>query len=237
MAQQVYPPTVIVRTLLTHFFPYRKLAPAPRGLAPAAEIRAFSDDEIIGDMEQFYYVRLDALRETPRGARDWVVVLVLDADGKYSHHGPDLRRLLDGVEAERATKDGRLDEVIVVAVEAFFRKKNVTDVIREFQGRHPHTNADLSGTAPFVSAHPYHNFCCFVPGNQSVPPHRIMDEAEVKAYLAQEHLARRDLPARPTSDPPLVWLGGREGQVVEVLRPTQTAGEIPYVCRLEKGTL
>lgn len=234
---QVYPPTIIVRTLLNEYFKYRRLTKVPRGMAPTAELRAFSDDDIISDMEQFHYVRVDAQREVPRGQRDWVVVLVLSADGKFSHHGPDLRRLIAGVEAERATADGRLDEIIVVATEEFFKKKNLTDVIREAQARHPHTDADAAGVEPFVSAHPYHLFSCNIPRNQSVPPHRIMPESEVEEYLARERLARRDLPVRPASDPPVVWLGGREGQVIEVLRPTQTAGEIPYVCRLEKGSL
>lgn len=236
MAQQVYPPNVIVRTLIDAFFPYRGLALAPRGLAREASVRAFGDDEVISDMEQFYYVRLDALRKTPRGARDWVVVLVLAADGKYSHHSPDLRKLLDGVEAERPTKEGRLDEVIVVAEEEFFGKKNLTDVVREFQGKQA-GGADPAGAAPFYSAHPYYNFALVVPESQSVWPHRVMAEDEIAEYLRRERLAFRDLPVIHTTDAPVVWLGGREGQAVEINRPSQTAATALYVRRVEKGAV
>lgn len=232
MAQQVYPPSVIVRTLIDAFLPYRRLKLVPRGLAPEAQARAFSTDEVIRDMEQFYYVRLDALREAPRGKRDWVVILILSADGKFSHHGPDLRRLLDGVGLERQAKEGRLDELIVVAEKEFFSKKNVMDVISKHQEGQA-SGPDPEGETPFCSAHPYHNFALVVPESQIVPPHRIMSPEEVETFLGRERLTLRDLPVISASDPPIVWLGGRAGQVVEIERPSQTAGQAFFVRRIE----
>lgn len=236
MAQQVFPPNVIVRVIRDDFFRYRRLALAPRGLARDAEAPVFDDDRVISDMEQFYYVRLDAVRETPRGARDWVVILVLGADGKYSHHSPDLRKLLDGIEAERPTKEGRLDEVIVVAEEAFFGKKNLTDVVREAQQKQA-GGPDPAGSAPFYSAYPYYNFALVVPEHKSVSPHRIMERAEVEALLRREHIARSDLPMVLTNDAPIVWNGGREGQVVEITRDSQTAGTSLYYRRIERAAV
>jgi DNA-directed RNA polymerase subunit H len=228
-----YPPAVIIHTLLEAFFPYRGLAPVPRGLGSGAA-RAPTSDDVVNDMEQFFYVRLDARRARPRGARDWVVVLVLKEDGKYAHHGPDLRKLLDGVEAERPAREGRLDELLVVASEDFFRKKNLMDVVHELRGRQA-GGADPGGVAPFYGAYPYHNFCCVIPASQSVPPHQLLTDAEVDEFLRAERLALRDLPVLFTSDPPVVWLGGREGQVVRILRPSHTAGVAPYLRRLERG--
>jgi len=223
MALQIYPAGGIVRTLIEAFLPHRGLALAPRGLAPGAAPRAFTDDEIISDMEQFYYVRLDALRAAPRGARDWVVVLVLSATGKYSQHSPDLRRLLEGVEAERATKEGRLDEVIVVAEEDFFDKKNMTDVIRGTQARQA-AGADLAGLAPYYSAYPYYNFACNLPESKSVFPHRVMGDEEAEELLRSMRRSLSDLPVIFTTDAPIVWNGGREGQIVEITRDSQTSG-------------
>lgn len=236
MALQVYAAGGIVRNIIDHFLPHRGLSLAPRGLARDAEARAFAEDEIISDMEQFAYVRLDAVRAVPRGARDWVVVLVLSATGKYAHHSPDLRRLLDGVEAERATKEGRLDEVIVVAEEPFFAKKNLTDIIREAQQRQA-GGADPAGAAPFYSAVPYYVFSYVLPENKIVAPHRVMAPAEVDDLLRRERLSLRDLPVIHTSDPPIVWNGGREGQVVEITRDSQTGGAALYWRRIERGAL
>ncbi|NBQ41652.1 MAG: hypothetical protein EBU23_03560 [Mycobacteriaceae bacterium] len=217
MAQQVYPSNVIVRNLRDNFFRYRHLALAPRSLARDAEAPVFDDDRVISDMEQFGYLRLDAVREAPRGARDWVVILILRADGKYSHHSPDLRKLLDGLEAERPAKEGRLDEVIVVAEDAFFSKKNLTDVVREAQQKQA-GGPDLGGSEPFYNAYPYRNFALVIPEHHSVPKHRIMDPPEVEALLRRQHITRGDLPIILTKDPPVIWIGGREGQVVEIAR-------------------
>lgn len=234
MAQQVFPPNVVVRVILGSFFPCRGLELAPRSLARGAEIPIFDDDRIIGDMEQFHYVRLDARREIPRGARNWVVILVLGADGKYSHHSPDLRKLLEGIEAERPAKDGHLDEVIIVAEDAFFGKKNLTDVVREAQQKQA-GGPDLAGSAPFYSVYPYCNFAFVVPEHQSVPPHRIMEPDEVKTLLSREHIIRSDLPVILTNDAPIVWNGGREGQVVEITRDSQTAQVSIYYRRIERA--
>jgi DNA-directed RNA polymerase subunit H (RpoH/RPB5) len=236
MALQVYPPLVVVRTIIDSFFPYRGLRLAPRGLAREGAVRAFGDDEIISDMAQFYYTRLDALRERPRGGRDWVVILILSSRGKYTHHGPDLRKLLEGVEAERPAKEGRLDELIVVAEEEFFKKKNLTDVLREMQERQAQ-GVDPDGTAPYYSAHPYHNFVLVVPEHRSVPPHRIMTKDEVDSFLQREGLSYSDLPVILTSDAPLVWLGARKGQVVAIARKSQTAGLAWVSRRVELGAL
>jgi DNA-directed RNA polymerase subunit H (RpoH/RPB5) len=232
--QQVYPPNVVIPNICGAFFRYRRLALAPAGLARGAGVPVFNEDRVINDMKQFHYVRIDAVREAPRGGRDWVVVLVLDADGKYSQHSPDLRKLLDGIEAERPTKEGRLDEVIVVAEKAFFDKKNLTDVIREAQQRQA-GGPDAAGAAPFYSAYPYRNFALVAPEHTSVPPHRIMDPAEVEDLLRRERIARSDLPVILTSDVQIVWNGGREGQVVEIKRDSQTAGTAFYYRRVERA--
>jgi DNA-directed RNA polymerase subunit H (RpoH/RPB5) len=238
---QVYSPNVVVRTILDSFLAYRKLKVAERGLAAGAAIRRFTNDEIIGDMEQFGYVRLDATREAPRGARDWVVVLVLAARGKYAAHGPDLRKLLEGVESERPAVAGRLDELIVVAEEEFFGKKNLTDVVGEFQARQirgggpsPGGGPDPDGVAPVYNAYPYYLFSHVIPENQSVQPHRLMAPAEVKQLMAVNHLSYGDLPVIFANDPPVIWLGGREGQVVEITRGSETALVALYYRRIER---
>jgi DNA-directed RNA polymerase subunit H (RpoH/RPB5) len=247
-AAQVYPPNAIVRTLIDDFFRYRGLTPAPLGLADEKAVADFTDDRIIGDMERFFYVRVDARidprRRALRGARDWVVILVLAAEGKYSHHSPDLRKLLEGVEVEQAARGGRLDELIIVADEVFFGRKNLTDVVREFQGRAAEARAaakagplDTGGAAPFYSAHYYHNFVLVVPEHEAVPVHRIMAPAECAALYASERLTREDLPVIYATDPPAIWIGARAGEVVEITRYSLTAGRAIYYRRVERGAL
>jgi len=244
MALQVYAAGRVIRVLIDAFLPHRGLALAARGLASGTEPRAYTEDAVISDMEQFAYVRLDALRAAPRGPRDWVVVLVLAAGGKYAQHGPDLRRLLEGVESERAAGEGRLDEILVVAEEGFFAKKNLTDVVRDAQRRFQRGRAgpadaagDAAGAQPFCSAAQYCHFVFALPEARAVAPHRVMRPAEVEELLGRERLTLADLPTARDTDAAVLWAGGREGQVVEILRDSQTVGRAPYWRRIERGPL
>ncbi|NBQ71187.1 MAG: hypothetical protein EBU46_21080, partial [Nitrosomonadaceae bacterium] len=217
-----YPPAAVVATLGEFF--------AARGLDAAAP--PLGRDRIVSDMTHGY-VRLDAARRAPRGARARVVVLVL-SDGKYAQSGQPLRQLLEGVWGERPDE---LDELILVAEEEFFGKKNVMDVFREFVARAARdraaragraaevgAEADAAGAAPYFSAHPYHMFAMNIPKHVSVPPHRVMAAAEVADLLASQRIASvRSLPVIFDTDPPVVWCGGREGQVVEIARDSEVA--------------
>jgi DNA-directed RNA polymerase subunit H len=235
MAAQVYPPNAIVRNLIDHFLPYRGLKLAPRSLTPDLAIRAYTEDEIIRDMEQLGYVRFDAVRDAPRGQRDWVVVFVLSAMGKYAHHGPKLRELFDNVMTDRLTKESRLDEVFIIAEEDFFGKKHVLDEVRDLQKAHHVGGPDAAGAAPFFNAYPYSTFSYVLPENKSVPRHEIMTPGEVAELLSRERLTIKDLPVIFAGvDPPVIWLGGREGQVVRITRASQTGGEALYYRRVEK---
>ena len=225
---------VVVRTICNDFFRYRGLAAAPRGLAPGEGVAAFDEDRVTTDMAQFGYVRLDAVRAAPRGRRDWVVVLVLSRNGKCAVHSPELRRLLEGVETERPAKEGRLDEVVVVAEEGFFDKKNLTDVIRETQKRQA-GGADEAGAAPFYSAYPYPNFSFAIPEHKSGPRHSVLAPEEALDLLRGQKISLGDLAVILTSDPPIVWNGGREGQVVKVERDSQTAGTAISYRRIVRG--
>jgi len=185
-------------------------------------------------MDQFGYVRIDALCDdgSARGARTWVVFLVLSGSKKPSNFKPDFCRLLDGINAERPTKEGRLNELIIIAEKSFFAKKNLTEVIRETRKKNQVDGPDLEGRAPFYSAYPYCNFTVVIPDHECVYPHRVMAPCEVNNLLQKEHLKLQDLPAICNNDPPVIWAGGRSGQVVEIKRDSQTAGMAIYYRRI-----
>ena len=233
VSHQDSPPSVIVDTILNAFFRSRGLTLAGRGLSVDTEPPTYNKDGIVADMEQFGYVRIDALRARgARGARDWVVILVLAGNKKCSNNSPDFRKLLDGLDAERPTKEGRLDEVIVVAEQTFFEKKNLTEVIRDAQHKKQAGGPDLGGKAPFYNVYPYRNFTFAIPEHESVFPHRIMAADEVELLLSRERISISDLPVIFSTDPAIVWNGGRSGQVVEIKRDSPTAGTSFYYRRI-----
>ena len=245
MSGAPYPPAIIVATLAEFF--------DGRGLEAAAVDR----DRIISDMTHGY-VRIDARRKAGgarRGARDLVVALVLSADGKYAQNGPALRTLLAGIGGEAPAA---LDELILVVEEEFLDKKNVMDVFRAFAGElkaaalkaaepkaaEPKAaepkdakidevrGADPEGRVPFCNVYPYHVFAMNIPRHLSVPPHRIMSAEEVADLLATQHKQFHNLPSIYVNDPPVIWCGGRVGQVVEITRPSEVAGTAMYYRRI-----
>jgi DNA-directed RNA polymerase subunit H (RpoH/RPB5) len=219
---------VIIRNIWSSFLTFRSLEPVLREARTGASDRAAakleepSKDTIVTEMENRGYLRIDARRKQPRGALDHVVILALSGWGKYSHFSPDLRALLGGLDSEPSTR-GRLDEVILVVETEFFRKKNLIEVVRKFQEREA-GGADLDGAGPVYSVFPYHVFSNVVPTHVSVPRHSIISDDEVKAYLSRERLGPKDVYSIYSNDPPVIWIGGRPGQFVQVERDSETAG-------------
>lgn len=228
-----YAPHRIVRVILDSFLRWRGLRLAAPGLAPDEPPPVFDEDRIVSDMRMFFYVRIDAVREAPRGGRDWAVFLILSDQGKYALHLPDLRRLLAGIEGDRQA--GRLDEVFVVAEDDFFGRKPLVDLIREAQRATAGLGADPEGVAPFYTGVPYRRLVCSVPDHASAQPHRVLPPEELAQVLADLARTADELPKGRTTDAPIVWIGGRAGQVVEILRDSPLAGVAPYWRQIVPG--
>jgi DNA-directed RNA polymerase subunit H (RpoH/RPB5) len=206
-----------------------------RGLVPAegADLDT-SRDRFITELGHIGYYRLDAVS---RGAAyKIVIIIVLALRGKYTDHGPQLRGLVSSLNSEDFAREGRLAEVIVVAPEDIMKKKNMTDVIEDFRAAaaagepSPGTPDGPTPAADYYNMYPYHVFSLDIPRCQIVPLHEIAQPAEVQAFLARELLALRDLPMVASSNPPVVWIGGRPGQVVRIQCPSETAGEAYKYC-------
>jgi DNA-directed RNA polymerase subunit H len=243
MAATPYAPAIVIGNLAA-FFAHIGVEVVARERAGAAAPALPDADTIVSEMAQNHYVRVDGRRRPAdaaaaphaRGRRDGVIALVL-GPGKYSQNGPELRKLIAGVESERMAQEGRLDEVFIFADKSFFLKKNLTDVLQEFITL-ASRDADREGRAPFFSAYPYSLLVMVIPDHKSVPHHRIMVDDEVKKLLAEQRKTLDDLPVIPATDPPVVWCGGRVGQVVEISRASETAGELtPYYRRIVRAKL
>lgn len=225
-----YPAYRVVSTIQEKFFPYRGLhavAMEARNATAAAAtggLRALTRDAVTQEMDNFGYYRLDAARDRPRGERSRVVVLVLGG-GKYAHHAPDLRLLIRGVMTEKQVLANRLDELIVVAEDAFFKHRPLLDIIEEYKAESELVakGPDPTGRAHICNVYNYRCFALAVPEHVEVPRHRIMAPDEVEAFYKFEHLEPSDLISIYSADPPVVWLGARVGDLVEITRMSETA--------------
>lgn len=222
-------PSFLVYQHLGRFFESRKLE-----LAAGVDLDT-GRDRFLAELEHTGYYRADA-----KSADEMVVsVLLLAPSGKYTGSGPELRRLITSLDSEDFAKQKRLDEVIVVAPEDVIAKKNMTDVIdairRESAARAAGEETQNQALAGHYNMYAYHVLSLDVPRAQCVPEHTIADQEAVATFLEREKIGIADLKRIASSNPPVIWIGARPGQVVRIVAPSETAGEAYDYCLVTKS--
>lgn len=195
----------LLRTIATDFLETRKL----KLLGDLPDDDSLSHQVMVSPG----YVRINAKSE---GANEGLVVIYfLGAGSKYMLHGNDLDVLLRQLENENNTDRllGNLQELILVAPDVFFTKSNLLDIFKK--------HADAS--TAYYNPQPYHRFGMNILKSVSVSPHRIMSEEEVKNTFKFGE-KKTDLPVILITDPIVLWIGARVGQVIEVTRWSSSTG-------------
>lgn len=64
--------------------------------------------------------------------------------------------------------------------------------------------------------------------HRKIPPHRILSNEEKTAFLEKWRIHPSKMPAIDSQDPMAKWIGARPGDIVEILRKSETAGSTPY---------
>jgi DNA-directed RNA polymerase subunit H len=64
--------------------------------------------------------------------------------------------------------------------------------------------------------------------HELIPKHEIMVEDELKSVLNQYQIEKEQLPKLKVSDPIALEIGASVGDVVKIMRNSQTAGEAIY---------
>lgn len=75
-----------------------------------------------------------------------------------------------------------------------------------------------------IKNHPYKMFTSNRPKHDSVPEQRILSADERKAIMEINHVSLRELPRIKLADPIVVWLGARQGDVIEELTGSEVSG-------------
>jgi len=64
--------------------------------------------------------------------------------------------------------------------------------------------------------------------HEMVPKHEVMDESEVKSLLNRYKISLEDLPKIKASDPVVVAIGAKVGDVLKITRKSPTGGMALY---------
>ena len=228
MSLQVYPPINIINIIINEFFPTRGIT--------IVNSKSFSDDEIIGDMERYGYVRIDGISKQSRGFRNRIVFIVMKSNDNNSNGGNlelrKIKKIIEIINNDDVTKNDKLDEFFLIVNKEYFGRKNFDDIVKELYNKQK-GGLDLEGELPYYSVLPYHNFSFSVPKCKILYPHILMSKEDVDELLQKERINFRDLPSILTSDVNIIWLGARVGQVVRIDRYSESALESIYYRRVE----
>lgn len=221
----VYPPIVITNIVVNIFFPYRgfKLT----GSVPS------TDDDIISTMEKIGHIIITAINtKKPRGNRNKIIVVIIKSND--SSDLKKIKKIINDIDNSDTTKSNTLDELFIILNEEFFERKNFNDIIKELHSRQK-GDADYNGKSAFYTICPYHNFAFDVTKCKEVIPHILMSKEEVNELLQKERINFKDLPVILHTDLPIIWNGGRVGEVVRILRNSESAMHSIYYRRIEYG--
>ena len=66
--------------------------------------------------------------------------------------------------------------------------------------------------------------------HRKVPSHRLLNEDEKKAFVEKYHISslENNMPLIDSQDPMAKWIGAKPGDVIEVIRRSETSGATPY---------
>lgn len=153
---------------------------------------------------------------TLNSQNQYVIIIILAADSKYTEHGPQLRILIDSFHVDKYKH--KLEEIIIIAPEECIKKKNIIQVVKHFQDRR-------SEGAKYYTMVAYYIFAINHPAAQMQPKLFILDKLECDQLLTKHHIPRLSLPYIFANDPLCVWYGARAGDVVKLIALSDTVGE------------
>lgn len=202
---QIYPPLVLINNIIHEFFPYRGFT--------LVKNYNINDDEIISNMEKNGFIRIDGINEkNPRGNRNYIIMIIVKNIDNGNMDIKKIKKIIEDID-----NDSRLDEVFLIVHRELFDKKNFIDIIKELH------NSQKTEDDIYYTICPYHNFSFSVPKCKILVPHILMTKDEVSELLQSERINIKDLPVILSNDVNIVWNGGRVGEVVKIIRNSESS--------------
>lgn len=148
-------------------------------------------------------------------------IVILDVNSKYGLQSPEFITLMKRIpQFDQEKRDHNIDIIIIsqYALSSHIQKK--IDMYRSF-------GTPECGFTNFED-YQYHVFLSNImdPNHSFVPPHRLLSREEETELLKNIHAEKKDLPRIHQSDPPIVWIGGEIGDIVEIKQYSESTGEV-----------
>ena len=219
-------------SVLGKFLHYRGLTPVIEPLRPDH----VSDDSLVDGLTPGDSIKtiLDTLGRWELVAKDsddrLTFIVVLTNQSPEAHKAKSLESLLvqssgnvARLVAPTGIKNPQLHEVIVIAPSDAVDKKPLKEIVNGVRA----TMSEVH-----LGFYPYTKFSTVVPEAAIVPRHSVASPEMIEAFLKTYYLTKSQLPAILNDDPAVIWCGAHRGDVVEVMRVSETTGSYINVLRL-----
>jgi len=189
-----YAPITIAHNIVDNFIPYRKLP----------SVGEITNDNIISSIDAMGYFKI---------ITGGTVIIIIDRDAKCSREKSEFIKYISTPIKNEYLTDEFKEVILIMDEEIIESKKNIINEIMALKG--------LSKNK--INVYPFRNFVLPIPYCECVDHHRILSEDEIEKLFSVKYLTFEDLKIMSVNDPPIVWLGGEAGQIVEVTGKSLTA--------------
>lgn len=157
--------------------------------------------------------------EVNRNRPTTTYIVIIDIDSKYASASPEFLNLLKRLPGfDHEKREFNIDIIII----------SQSVLSSHIQKKIDHYTNDGTKSAGFchIFSYPYHMFTTYLldPMHSMVPPHRIISKAEEEDLLKSTFSEKKLLAHISKNDPPVVWIGGEVGDIIEIQMPSESTG-------------
>ncbi len=151
-----------------------------------------------------------------------VIIFIASPTSKYANRSPNFRELMDKfLGAEKKLKQAAVNSDL----DRYAQQALFTDVIfiskTEISSHIKKIVAEMNN---YTCMYLYNNFKLEIPAIEGMPEHRYASAEEVHELIYGYYKTIDTMPKIHASDPAIIWLGARTGDIIRIIRPSESAG-------------
>lgn len=188
---------------------YKNLSEFMQSRGVKTDHKPTSNDEFIKHITHYEYVKITGTRSDKHGTRPFILFLIAP-DSKYATNTPAFKKLLNTISTSELNSKAEI---------VFISEKPLTNFIITFIRGERHQYPGL-----YIEHYDYKICIIVIPKHIMVPKHTILSDDKVKEFCDEFHTIPSRLPKILVTDPPIVWLGARPGDVIRIDRDSEITG-------------
>jgi DNA-directed RNA polymerase subunit H (RpoH/RPB5) len=158
------------------------------------------------------------ISEQNRNRKTKTYIVIIDMNSKFASQSPEfvtLMKRIPGFDYEK--RDHNIDILLISQNKLSSHIQKKISLYKTCTEEAGFTN---------IEDYQYHVFRSNImdPNHAFVPPHRLLSREEEVELLTGTYSEKKDLPRIHQSDPPVIWIGGEVGDVVEIAQFSESTG-------------